>query len=46
MSLPFGALNMVVALLSMQDQKPLGFQQKYLNLYSEYEQRSYGFETI
>ncbi len=42
---PFRALNVVVALLSMQGQKALGFHQKYLNLCSEDEQRSYGFET-
>ncbi len=42
--LPFWALNVVVALLSMQSQKALGFQQKYLNLCSEDEQTSYGLE--
>ncbi len=30
--LPFGALNMVVAMLSMQGQKALGFHQKYLKV--------------
>ncbi len=43
--LPFWALNVVVALLSMEDQKALGFHQKYLNLCSEDERRSYGFGT-
>ncbi len=33
--LPFWALNVSVALLSMQGQKALGFHQKYLNLCSE-----------
>ncbi len=32
---PFWALNVVVPLLSMQDQKALGFNQKYLNLWSK-----------
>ncbi len=41
----FWALNVSVALLSMQGQKALGFHQKYLNLCSEDEQRSYGFGT-
>ncbi len=41
--LPFWALNVSVALLSMQGQKALGFHQKYLNLCYEDEQRSYGF---
>ncbi len=41
--LPFLALNVSVALLSMQGQKALRFHQKYLNLCSEDEQRSYGF---
>ncbi len=41
--LPFWALNISVALLSMQGQKALGFHQKYLNLCSEDEWRSYGF---
>ncbi len=40
--LSFWVLNMSVALLSM---KALGFHQKYLNLCSEDEQRSYGFGT-
>ncbi len=39
--LPFWALNV----LSMQDQKALGFHQKYLNLCYEDEQQSYGFGT-
>ncbi len=43
--LPFWALNMSVALLSMEGQKALEFQEKYLNLCSEDEQRSCGFET-
>ncbi len=34
---------MVVALLSMQVQKALGFSKKNINLCSEDEQRSYGF---
>ncbi len=42
-SLPFWALNVVVALLSFERQKALGFHQKYLNLCSGDEQRSYGF---
>ncbi len=37
-------LNVMVVLLSMQDQKALGFHQKYLNLCSEDERRSYRFE--
>ncbi len=41
--LPFWALNVSVALLSIQGQKALGFHQKYLNLCSEDEQRSYRF---
>ncbi len=41
--LPFWALNVSVALLSMQGQKALGFHQKYLNLCYKDEQRSYGF---
>ncbi len=40
-----GALNMVVALLSMQGQKAFEFHQTYLNLCSEDEQRSCGFGT-
>ncbi len=43
--LPFWALNVVVPLLSMKGKKALGFNQKYLNLCSEDEQRSYSFET-
>ncbi len=35
--------NISVALLSTQGQRALGFHQKYLNLCSEDEQRSYGF---
>ncbi len=35
--------NITVALLSMEGQRALGFHQKYLNLCSEDEQRSYGF---
>ncbi len=38
-------LNVLVALLSTQGQKALGFHQKYLNLCSEDERRSYGFGT-
>ncbi len=41
----FWALNVVVALLSMQGQKALGFHQIYLNLCSEDEGRSYRFGT-
>ncbi len=41
--LPFCALNVAVALLSMQGQKTLGFHQKYLNVCSIDERRSYGF---
>ncbi len=43
--LPFWALTMVVVLLSMQGQKPLGFHPKYLNLCSEDERRSCAFGT-
>ncbi len=43
--LPFWALNVVVTLLSMKGQKVLGFYQKYLNLCSEDERKSYGFIT-
>ncbi len=42
--LRFWALNVSVALLSMLGQKALGFHQKHLNLCSEDERRSYGFE--
>ncbi len=42
--LPFWALNVVFALLSMQNQKALGFHQKYLNLCSEDELISYSLE--
>ncbi len=41
----FWALNFSVVLLSMQSQKSLWFHQKYLNLCSEDEWRSYRFET-
>ncbi len=44
-SLPFWALSMVVTLLFMQGQKVLISHKKYLDLYSEDEQRSYGFGT-
>ncbi len=40
-----GTGNITVALLSMQGQRALRFHQKYLNLCSEDEQRSYGFGT-
>ncbi len=43
--LPFWALNVVVVLQSMRVQTALGFHQKYLNLCSEDEQRSYVFGT-
>ncbi len=43
--LPFCALKMVVAWLSMQGQRAVRFHQKYLNLCSEDERRSYGFGT-
>ncbi len=43
--LPFWALNLSVVLLSMEDQKALGFHQKYLDLSSEDEGRYYGFGT-
>ncbi len=39
--LPFWALNISVVLLSMQGQKTLRIHQKYHNLCSEDEQRSY-----
>ncbi len=42
--LPFWALKVVVALLSMQGQKALRFHQKCLNLCSEDERRSYRFD--
>ncbi len=42
--LPFWALNVSVALLSMQGQKALGFHQKYLNLCSENERGLTGLE--
>ncbi len=42
---PFCTLNVVVALLSMEGQKAIGFHKKLLNLYSEDEQMSYGFGT-
>ncbi len=38
-------LNVPDVLLSMEGQKALGFHQKYLNLCSEDERRSYGFGT-
>ncbi len=41
----FWALNVSVVLVSIEVQKALGFPQKYLNLGSEDEQRSYWFET-
>ncbi len=41
--LPFWALNVSVALLSMQGQKALRFHQKHLHLCSEDEWTSYGF---
>ncbi len=41
----FLALNVAVALLSMEGQKAIGFHQKYLNLCYKDEQRSYGFGT-
>ncbi len=37
---------MVDVLLSMEGQRALGFHQKYLNLCSEDERRSYGFGTM
>ncbi len=37
--LPFGALNVSVALLSIEGQKALAFHQKYLNLCSEDENK-------
>ncbi len=43
--LPFWVLNVVLALLSMEGQKALGFHQKYLNLCSKDEQRSYSLGT-
>ncbi len=43
--LSFWALNVSVTLLSKQGQKPLGVHQKFLNLCSEDERRSYGFGT-
>ncbi len=43
--LPFCALNVSVALLYMEGQKALGVHQKYNNLYSKYEQRSYVYGT-
>ncbi len=45
MSLPFWALNLSVALLSMAGQKALRFHRNYLNLCSEDERRSYRFGT-
>ncbi len=43
--LPFCALTLVVPLLSMEGKRALRFHQKYLNLCSEDERRSYGFVT-
>ncbi len=43
--LRFWALNVSVALLSMEGQKALRFHPKYLNLFSEDERRSYRFGT-
>ncbi len=43
--LPFWALNISVALLSIQGQKALECHQKYLYLCSEDERRSYGLRT-
>ncbi len=40
------ALIVLVSLLSIEGQRALRFHQKYLNLCSEDEQRSYGFGTI
>ncbi len=40
-----GPGNISVVLLSMEGQKALRFHQKYLNLCSEDERRSYGFVT-
>ncbi len=40
-----GSENISVVLLSMQGQRALRFNQKYLNLCSEDERRSYGFGT-
>ncbi len=44
-SLPFWALKVSVVLLSMEGQRALGFNQKYLNLCLEDEWRYYGFGT-
>ncbi len=44
--LSFWALNVSVALLTIQGQKALRFNQEYLNLCSEDEWRFYGFGTI
>ncbi len=44
--LPFWALNVSVVLLSMEEQKALGFHQKYLNLCTEDERRFYRFGMI
>ncbi len=40
-----GPVNIAVALRSTEGQRALRFYQKYLNLCSEDEQRSYGFGT-
>ncbi len=39
-------IKISVALLSMEDQRTLGFHQKYLNLCSEDELRFYGFRIF
>ncbi len=44
--LRFCALIVVIALLSMEGQRALRFRQKYLNLCSEDERRSYGLGMI
>jgi len=44
--LPFWALKVVIPLQSFGGQKAHGFHQKYLNLCSEDEQRSYRFGTF
>ncbi len=44
--LPFWALNVVVALLSMEGSEAIEFHQKYLNLCSEDERWFYGFWII
>ncbi len=42
--LSFWALNLSVVLLSLEGHKALRFHKKYINVYSEDELRSYGFE--